>query len=98
MSEQGSGESPEETRDHVEEFSVSVEQQDGGWAVVREADGERSVIETHAEEEDARRQAEMLAGAADRFTGAARQDAVPDSYPGKGVDETRNTPPESSGA
>lgn len=72
----------------VDDFTVEVEEQDGAWAVVKTADGQRSVIETHPDKVSADRQAAILTGAALRHDNAAPEREVPDSYPGKGVDET----------
>lgn len=84
--------------DPVDEFAVTVEKHDDGFAVVKEADGERSVLEQHADKDAAQQQAHLVEGAATRYEGAMREEEVPDSYPGKGVDERQNVPPESSGA
>ena len=71
----------------VDEFEVRVEQRDGGWAVIRVADGDASVVTTHPDEESARREAGLLEAAATRYEGSARVEDVPEGYPGKGVDE-----------
>jgi len=84
--------------DHVGNFTVAVEEQDGMWAVIKDADGQRSVVDRHPDEEAARRQADLLELAANRYDGAPREEAVPDSYPGKGEDETGNIPPAPPGA
>ena len=76
-----------EQADTVEEFATAVEETSDGYAVTVEADGESSVVETHAEREDAERQADIVEQAATRYDGAAREEPVPDNYPGKGVDE-----------
>ena len=102
MNDHEHGEQPHEHGEHahdiVKDFSVSVEQQDGGWAVIKHADGARTVIEHHPDEETARKHAANVEGMATRYVGAAREEAIPDGYPGKGVNETDNVPPESPGA
>lgn len=67
----------------VEQFSVHVEERDGGWAVVKTADGESTVVDTYSEEQDARRLADSLDRAANRYDGAPRVEDVPGSYPGQ---------------
>lgn len=98
MSDQSFSEKSDALPDPVEDFAVEVEESDGGFAVVKEADGERSVVEEHPDLESAQQQADLAESAANRYEGAAREEEVPDSYPGKGVDERENVPPESSGA
>lgn len=80
----------EQTREqlpHVEHFEVVVEQHDEGWAVFTEADGVRALIRTFPAEQNARFYADQLGATATRHDDAAHQEPVPDSYPGKGVDE-----------
>lgn len=84
--------------DPVDDFSIRVEKQDAGWAVIKHADGEESVITHHPDEESATLYAVQLQGTARRHEGVHREEAVPGTYPGKGVDETGNVPPQSPGA
>lgn len=81
--------SHEQLPDPVDQFEVTVEKQDDGWAVIKIADGERSVINLHPDEESARTEAKSFHEAATRHEDGARVEDVPDSYPGKGVDETQ---------
>jgi hypothetical protein len=72
----------------VENFSVTVERHGNSWEIVTTADGVRTVIESHSDEESARRQAELLERTATRHENAAREEVIPETYPGKGADET----------
>lgn len=90
--QQGSPNAEASTQDlpsPVGDFEVTVEKQDDGWAVVKVVDGQRSVIETHPDEESARTQATAFQEAATRHDDGARVAEIPEGYPGKGIDETR---------
>lgn len=70
---------------HVNDFDVVVEQQDAGWAVITVADGVRSVVAHHPDEESAVFAADQARKAATRHEDAIPAVAPrPEKYPGDG--------------
>ncbi len=74
---------------HVDDFAVTVEQAGREWTVVTVADGVRKEISKHSSQAEAEREAEGLHAVAIRHETGPREEAIPDTYPGKGVDETQ---------
>lgn len=80
------------TNETVDDFAVSVEEHDEGWVVVKTANGEQTVVDTHPDEKSARLQADQFEDAATRYDGAVREEEVPPTHPGKGANETQHAP------
>lgn len=76
----------EEVDEYKEELVVRVEQDDRGWIVVADVDGERKEFgDPHASEDEAAFYAQHMFAGSDRWTGAAVKDTPkPETYPGDG--------------